>query len=113
MRTNYHKILQGKHAQQHKTSSSGQILSVIIWMDQFQVWKDQLIYFHSSLQTKKNKSLQWFKKFCSRKLLVGQRIHAQESKHEEQCFYAWLTVKQIISYYNVQYERNIEMRSIK
>ena len=32
-----------------------------------------------------NKHRKWANKFCMRKLPVGQRMHARESKHDERC----------------------------
>ena len=36
-----------------------------------------------------NKHRQWTNKFCMKKLSVGQRIHARESKHDARCCSCW------------------------
>ena len=36
-----------------------------------------------------NKHRKWANKFCMRKLPVGQRMHARESKHDERCCSCW------------------------
>ena len=41
----------------------------------------------------KNKHLQWANKFCIRKLPVGHRMHARESKHNERCCLCWANCK--------------------
>ena len=41
----------------------------------------------------KNKHLKWANKFFTRKLPVGQQIHARESKYDKQCCSCWTGCK--------------------
>ena len=79
--------------EQHSIIGTRRLLPETIWVDKYRIRKIDWWIFSPVYRREQNKHRKWINKVRMRKLPVGQRLHARESKHDERYCSCWAESK--------------------